>query len=205
MTTDSETTRLGPAQAADAAGVLARAFFEDPSWVWAVPDDTRRRRVQAWFFRAALRYGLRYGDVHVTADRVDGAALWLPPGSRLTALRLARVGLLAMPLRAGLSAFWRFTTMGSALEERHREDAPFPHWYLWLLGVEPSRQGRGVGSSLVRRVLGAADDEGIACYLDTTLERNLTFYRRLGFRVVHAGEFPGSGPPFWTLLREPAA
>lgn len=202
---DAGITRLAPAQVAVAADVLARAFSEDPSWAWAIPDGTKRSRVQAWFFRAAIRYGLRYGEVYVTSARVEGAALWLPPGSGLSSFRLMRAGLLPMPLKAGLSSFSRFITMGRTLEERHAQDAPLHHWHLWLLGVDPSRQGQGVGSALVRSVLTQADEEGIACYLDTTLERNLAFYRRHGFEVVHAGEFPRGGPPFWTLRREPGA
>jgi len=203
MIEDRAIVRLAPAQTVEAAAALARAFFEDPSWVWALPANDRRGRVQAWFFRAAVRYGLRYGEVHTT-ERAEGAAVWLPPGgTELRALRLMRVGLQLMPLKAGLSPFSRLVAMGSVLADRHRQDAPFEHWYLWLLGVDPPRQGQGLGSALVRPVLKRADGEGVRCYLDTTLERNLTFYRRHGFDVVHAGAFPKGGPRFWTLLREP--
>jgi ribosomal protein S18 acetylase RimI-like enzyme len=196
--------QLSPAQTADAADVLAQAFLEDPSWVWAIPDRTKRRRVQPWFFRAAIRYGLRYGEVHITSAPLKGAAIWLPPNrSALSPRRLMRAGLLPMPLKAGLSSFSRFIVMGRTLEERHRRDVSSPHWYLWLVGVNPAHQGQGVGSVLVRPVLTRADEEDVPCYLDTTLEPNLTFYRRLGFEVLHASRFPRGGPAFWTLLRRP--
>ena len=195
--------RLAPGQLSAAGASLARAFFEDPSWVWAVPDDAKRRQVLAWFFPAAARYGLLYGEVY-TDGQAAGAAIWLPPGrTALRASGLMRVGLLLLPLKAGLSAFSRFVTMGRVLDERHRQDVPPEHWYLWLLGVDPPRQGQGLGSALVQPILSRADSDGVSCYLDTTLERNLTFYQRHGFEIVFAGTFPKGGPRFWTLRREP--
>jgi GNAT superfamily N-acetyltransferase len=182
---------------------MARAFFDDPPWVWAIPDGEKRRRVLSWFLAAAVNYGLRYGRVY-TDEAAESGAIWLPPGDTdMPVLRLTRVGLMLMPLKAGRSSFSRLDAMGRALDERHKLDVQGDHWYLWLLGVDPPRQG--LGSRLVRPVLDQADAGGVACYLDTTLERNLTFYRRLGFEVVFSGQIPKGGPPFWTLRREPKA
>lgn len=203
MTITTAITTLSPARRPAVAAALARAFFEDPSWVWAIPDGDKRRRVQAWFFPAAVSYGLRFGRVY-TDEAAACGAIWLPPGDTdMPALRMMRVGLLLMPLKAGLSSFSRFVAMGGALDERHKQDVHGPHWYLWLLGVDPPRQGQGLGTRLVQPVLDQADADGVVCYLDTTLERNLSFYRRLGFEVVFAGQFPKGGPSFWTLRREP--
>jgi ribosomal protein S18 acetylase RimI-like enzyme len=187
----------------NSAGVLARAFFDDPAWLWAVPNDERRARVLPWFFRAAIRYGRLTGEVQVSA-RQDGAVILLPPDRpRLSSPRLMRVGLLQMPFRAGLGGFSRFLTMRRTLEERHDVDVGPRHWYVWLLGVDPPRQRQGVGSALLRPVCERADREHVPCYLDTTRERNLAFYRRHGFEVVYEGEVPRSGPHLWTLVRAP--
>lgn len=205
MTTATSILPLTRTQLPAAAAALASAFFEDPSWVWAIPDDAKRRSVQSWFFRVAVDYGLRYGEPY-TDEHAACGAIWLPPGATaMPPLRLMRVGLLLMPLKAGPSSFSRLVAMGRALDERHKQDVQGPHWYLWLLGVDPARQGHGLGSALVRPVLDRADAGGVVCYLDTTLERNLTFYRPLGFEVVFAGRFPKDGPAYWTLRREPGA
>ncbi len=189
--------------APDPGDVLARAFFDDPAWLWAVPDDERRARVLPWFFRAAIRYGRLYGDVPVSPQG-DAAAILLPPDRpRLSSPRLVRVGLIQMPFRAGPGGFSRFLTMWRTLEKRHDVDVGPRHWYVWLLGVDPLSQGRGVGSALLAAVCDRADQERLPCYLDTTKEGNLTFYRRHGFTVVYEGEFPRNGPHLWTLVRAP--
>lgn len=197
---------LVPARAGEAAAVLARAFSEDPAWVWALPDARRRERVLAWFFRAAIRYALRLGEVHATAGLPVGAAIVLPPARPLLDdLGLVRAGLWQMPLRAGPRGFARFVTQGRVLDERHARDVAPRHGYVWLLGVAEEQRGRGVGSALLRAVTARRDAEGVPTYLDTTNQRNLAFYARHGFAPVHEGVFPGGGCRYWTLLREPAA
>jgi GNAT superfamily N-acetyltransferase len=190
-------------RASDPADVLARAFFDDPIWIWAVPDGARRARVLPWFFRAAIRYGRLFGEVPVSPQQ-DAAMIVLPPGRpRLSWPRLVRVGLLQMPLRAGIAGYSRFITMWRTLEARHEQDVGPRHWYVWLLGVDPPRQGQGVGSALLGGLCERADRDRVPIYLDTTFERNLVFYGRLGFEVVYAGSFPRGGPNVWTLVRAP--
>jgi ribosomal protein S18 acetylase RimI-like enzyme len=184
-----------------ASDVLARAFLADPAWVWAIPDDARRARVLSWFFGAVVRYGHGVGEVRVSEPE-DGAVILLPPDKpRLDSPQLVRAGLWQMVFRAGPGGYSRFLTMRRVLEERHDVDVGPRHWYVWLLGVDPPRQGHGVGSALLASVCTDADRDGVPCYLDTTNERNLAFYRRHGFEVVYEGEFPRGGPHLWTLVR----
>ncbi len=204
MTANLDVTQLETSQVAESAAVLARAFLDDPAWLWAIPEDDSRAHVLPWFFGAATRYGLRFGEVRATGGNVEGAAILLPPKrARLHSLSLARTGLWLMPFKTGFGAFSRFLTMRRTLEERHKLDVPPHHWYVWLLGVDPPRQGQGVGSALLRSIIASADRDGVPCYLDTTRERNLNFYRRHGFEVVYEGDFPQGGPHLWTLQRGP--
>jgi len=77
-------------------------------------------------------------------------------------------------------------------------------WYLFLLGVEPSRQRRGLGGVLMRGVIERADVEQMACYLETESERNVAFYRKQGFDVIVNGEEAGTtGVRFWSFGRTP--
>ena len=77
-------------------------------------------------------------------------------------------------------------------------------WYLFILGVEPSVQRRGLGGALMRPVLERADIEQLVCYLETENERNVPFYLKHGFELVVNGEEAGhSGVRFWTFRRNP--
>ena len=203
MSTQNDTTMLAESQLDEVSNVLARAFFDDPMTVYMVPDEEKRHRHLPWFFRLAARYGHPYGESFTTPHNVEGAAIWLPPGDNITSLpRMIRLGFLATPLKFGLPAFMRIMKVTNHLEHLHKRDVPPEHWYLFVLGVEPERQGQGVGGRLIQPVLERADRDGLPCYLETAKERNVTFYGKHGFEVVAEGHV-GDSPPYWTMKRDP--
>ena len=76
---------------------------------------------------------------------------------------------------------------------RIREAAQFvPHWYLVAMGVDPARQGLGLGSLLLRRGLSRVDQEGVECHLFTEGSRNVSLYQRYGFEIAVEGDVPSS-------------
>jgi predicted N-acetyltransferase YhbS len=79
-----------------------------------------------------------------------------------------------------------------------------PHWYLAVRGVDPGRQGVGVGGTLLRAGLARCDRERLPVYLDTGKPENLEYYVRFGF-TVSADIFIVGGPTAWLLRREPVA
>jgi len=78
-----------------------------------------------------------------------------------------------------------------------------PHWYLASLGTAVELQGKGIGGALMRPVLTHCDAAGLPCYLESSKERNVPFYRRHGFEVVHEVKLPDDGPSIWTMWRDP--
>jgi ribosomal protein S18 acetylase RimI-like enzyme len=76
-----------------------------------------------------------------------------------------------------------------------------PHWHLEFLGVDPDRQGQGVGSQVLSFGLRRADEAGFACGLETSNERNLALYRRFGFEIRGEARPFRSGPPVWSMWR----
>jgi ribosomal protein S18 acetylase RimI-like enzyme len=180
--------------------VLAEAFHEDAMFRFIEPDPDRRRRVLPWFFGAALRLGRQSGRVDVHPDH--GAAIWLPPGrTSLGPIALARSGLALAPVRLGLPAFRRFTRLTSAFEAAGVQSHGDVYWHVFILGVAPGHQGQGVGGRLLEPVLALADTAGQDCYLETTEEHNLAFYRRHGFEIAITRQASDLLPESWTMLR----
>jgi GNAT superfamily N-acetyltransferase len=75
-----------------------------------------------------------------------------------------------------------------------------PHFYLAVLGTDPSRQGHGIGSALLQPVLDLCDRDGVPVYLESSKESNVAFYARHGFRVTAEVRLP-KGPPMWPMWR----
>jgi len=79
-----------------------------------------------------------------------------------------------------------------------------PHYYLLAIGVDPDRQGHGVGSSLLAPMAERCDREHIGAYLESSKERDVPLYERFGFKVREVVELPGGGPRIWPMWRDPS-
>jgi GNAT superfamily N-acetyltransferase len=189
-------------QARATSHAMARAFDDDPWFRWLLPDPPRRYRALRRFFAATVTDCRAHGRVDIAED--DGllvaAAAWLPPKAYPpSAARQARQTLAvvasvpAFPTRAAIGM--RVLTL---LQKKHPKEE---HWYLALLGTDPSRWRRGIGSRLLEPVLARADGDGLPCYLETQAERNLAFYGKHGFDVTEELRVPGCPLPLWTMWR----
>ena len=190
------------------AAMLARAFHDDPVTTWFMRSEARRPKYAARFFAWQLHRLLGQEQVHVadaghTPPRAAGpsaAAIWALPGqwreSNWQALRLF------VSLVPALLAHLPAATRGvEQVEKRH---PPEPHLYLAVLGTDPSAQGRGLGSAVLRPGLELCDREGLPAYLESSKARNVEFYGRFGFRVTGEVRMPGDGPTVWLMWRDPS-
>ena len=193
---------LDPTRRDEAIAATSRAFWPDPLFGWFARNEVQEHRMLPIFLGALLRDSLSHGEVWASTidDRVVGAASWLPPSALpRSRTREARVVLACMRAlttcrnrRTGLRLFGK-------VEAAHPSE---PHWYLALLGVDPSRQRRGLGTALVRPVLDRCDRELQAAYLETQKHENLAYYERLGFHVLDEIT-AGDSPPVWLMWRDP--
>ena len=187
-----------------AAETLARAFHDDPLMVYAIPDPAERTRLLPEVYARMIRFGSLEGEVHVTASAVEGVAVWLPPNAKWTRKNIEASGMHQLATLIGDDAYQRYREVVGREWQARERDMTGPCWYLFLVGVEPSRQRSGLGGALIRPVLERADIEQLACYLETENQRNVAFYLKQGFEMIVNGKEAGtSGVRFWTFRRTP--
>src|ERR1700722_12278585 len=183
------------------AAQLARTFFDDPVASHIFRNEARREAGLRAFFRTQIRADyLPFGGCYTT-EGYNGSAIWAPAGKPMQTGLSGMLALLpVLPyVASNLGTTLRLLTL---METRHPRQ---PHWYLATLGTAVEQQGKGVGSALMRPVLEHCDAEGLPCYLESSKERNVPFYRRHGFEVVEEVSLPDDGPMLWTMWREPTA
>jgi ribosomal protein S18 acetylase RimI-like enzyme len=196
--------RLTDSQIPGAAATLARAFHDDPLMTYAIPDAAERVRLLPDMYARMIRFGTLAGEVYVTAGALEGVALWLPPHAKWTRENIEASGMHETPNLIGNDAYQRYREVVGREWQARERDMPIACWYLFLLGVEPDSQRRGLGGALMRPVIERADEEHVACYLETENQRNVAFYLKQGFDVIVNGEEAGaSGVRFWTFRRVP--
>ena len=200
---DTSAVLLASSQAEQGAELLARVFQHDPMIQYLLAEKATMLDKAVRLYRAAIRMGLLYGEVYTT-PAMDGVAIWVSPGKTDFSFgQMLRSGFLMAVLSMGLAPLGRFMGSANYVLTFEKQVITRPRWLLLFLGVEPSRQGKGLGGVLMEPVLARADAEGVPCYLESSNERNLTFYERYGFEVAAQGQIPKGGPPMWFMLREP--
>lgn len=177
--------------------MLTRAFADDPLYHWLLRRESTRERYASRFFAWQLRRLLPQGQVTMTTDGA-AVALWALPGRwRETAREALRLFVAIVP---AMVTYMPSVVRGlNQADHRHPTE---PHLYLALLGCDPPAQGEGRGSAALTPGLALADRDGLPAYLETSIERNVGFYARFGFRVVDQVRMPGDGPQLWMMWRE---
>ncbi|MCV7210286.1 GNAT family N-acetyltransferase [Mycolicibacterium canariasense] len=196
---------------------------------WMLPDPVARRRKLHRVFAALTRHHhLSRGGVEVASavptsgvksavptigvtsavptsgvtsavPSIGACALWDPPGrwqhTTVEELRAAPGLLLTFgrTLRRGQQV--------SELMKRHHPEEP--HWYLAVIGSDPTVRGSGQGQALMRSRLDRCDAEHAPAYLESSNPANIGYYQRFGFEVTGEITLPDGGPSLWPMWRQP--
>jgi GNAT superfamily N-acetyltransferase len=189
-------TTMQTATQADEAGaisVVVLAFGADPVTRWTWPDPAKYLAHFPAFVKAFGGKAFTHGGAYL-ADGHAGAALWLPPGIGPDEDALGT--LLERTAPAAIQG-----DISALLEQMGRYHPSEPHWYLPLIGVDPSRQNQGYGSALMRHALAACDRDGRPAYLESTNPKNIPLYERHGFELLGTIQ-AGTSPRLFPMLRK---
>eukprot|EP00038_Savillea_parva_P003509 m.126743 g.126743 ORF g.126743 m.126743 type:complete len:232 (-) comp11195_c1_seq1:5105-5800(-) len=193
-----------------AARMTAAAFADSPVYAWILrskpllPFSSAAESVEVLQWLLVRNFKLR---LHLGAGRLgkqDGAAVCfylLEPPEAMAPLSLGTMlwaGLWQVPFRFGYQATRRLLAAMDWYEETTAQVAAraFPDGVpkqpickLERMSVTPGLQGSGIGTYCLQKGLDEAAARGEAVLLTTQEERNVTFYKRLGFRVIEELDF----------------
>ncbi|MFN8573460.1 MAG: GNAT family N-acetyltransferase [Gemmatimonadaceae bacterium] len=185
-----------------AARALAASFVGNPFYealVAGCAEQDREGRLVEYFL-ASMDEGEAHGRVHVTDPPDGGAAIWhapLPAPPAATATKHARLAA-ALPARG----YDSYCAIGASMAA-FTSDLIAPNtWYLSILGVNPARQGSGVGTQLVRQMLDELDGLGVPSFLETFTTEAVRWYERLGYRSIGDTVEPTLNRRYWVMRRD---
>lgn len=174
--------------------VITLAFATDPIARWVYPNSQQYLEYFPNFIRL---FGGKAFETETAyyINSFSAAALWLAPG--VSADEEALVALIqntvAKDLQDDVFAF---------IEQMDKFHPKEPHWYLPMIGVDPTQQNKGYGAMLMKHALAVCDREGLSAYLESSNPRNITLYLRHGFEIVGTIQ-AGSSPVMFPMRREP--
>lgn len=184
--------KLDPSQLEAASNALMMGFSSDPFQRWLMPDPTiYYKNFKKWTVNTCKQSFLEEG---VFGDENNyGTAVWFPPGYDIDFTNISET-FKDIPKDRIEEAFKMFEELG----ENRLNDA----WYLEYLAVDPSKQGSGLGSLILKESLKVIDELGEAAYLESSNPKNMSLYERFGFRFLKKIQV-GSSPQLNTMFRQP--
>jgi ribosomal protein S18 acetylase RimI-like enzyme len=173
---------------------LIRANWEDPTARWVWPDSQQFHTHFPNFVRAFGGKAFTHGSAYYV-DGYIGAALWLPPDVHPDENALITLVQQTVSVQIQKDFF-------AVLEQMSRYHPSEPHWYLPLMGVDPSQQGKGFGSALLQHTLIQFDCDNKLAYLESSNPRNIPLYKQHGFELLGTIQ-SGTSPSIAPMLRNP--
>ena len=177
---------------------LAAAFDDDPLVNYMLrQDDKRLDGLRQAYRELILPAYVPQGESYMASDE-SGVALWSPPPGKhvTTDGEWATMRPLMRSISGRRAA--RFERVVRFMEERHPDEH---HAYLFVIGVHPRNQGKGIGSALLQRMTERLDRDGTPAYLESTKEINVPLYERHGFQVMDMLRPERGAPPYWRMWR----
>ncbi len=195
---------IARAEVEDVGAMLGRAFVDNPGYraiLSFLSDDARLRaveRVKRGFTRAAVDH--QVAEAIHRDGRIAGASLVCDPGQYPPTIR-AKLRQASGCALLGPRAIRNFLLVDSLMSRRHLAE---PHFYLFVLGVEPAWQGRGLGKRLLHRLSARADAAGLPCFLETDKETSVRLYESVGYEIVGEEKIAKlNDARFWFMKRSP--
>jgi GNAT superfamily N-acetyltransferase len=183
--------------------MLCAAMRDDPLHRYFYAGLQDHDRLSLPLFRLIVQYGIRQGNLLATSTGLEGLAYWQTPHDAwLVGIPQVVLEGLRLLKACGLPRLARMAKASRAALRLRRRLAPFPHWYLGLLAVDPRHQGEGYASALLRPVLARLRDQRLPCYLETHRQENVEMYEHFGFLVLEALELPATHVRQWCMLKE---
>jgi ribosomal protein S18 acetylase RimI-like enzyme len=184
---------VAPSEADQAVGTVVLAFSADPIARWFYPDPHQYLLHLPSFVRAFAGKAFAHNSAYYI-DGYLGAALWLPPDVHADEDALVALLERSIPEEKQQEIF-------AFVEQMDNSHPSEPHWYLPMIGVDPTKQGNGCGSALLEHALERCD-EGQLAYLEASSSKSIPLYQRHGFELRDTIQV-GSSPPLFPMLRRP--
>jgi ribosomal protein S18 acetylase RimI-like enzyme len=161
--------------------ILASSFDKNKSINYIIKQDKKRvqriRNVMEYCFDICYLFG----NIFLSDDK-KSCALILLPEKKETNLKSILLNLKLIFFSIGLANLRRVLKRESEIKKFQLKE---PMYYLWFIGVHPTEQNKGFGSSLLAEVIKDAGSKQRIICLETSTVKNISWYKKFGFSIYH--------------------
>jgi ribosomal protein S18 acetylase RimI-like enzyme len=158
--------------------ILLVSFKNDPHVNWLLEESRNQRKLNI-LIQYVVDQTLRKGEIYLS-DSNDAVALWDFERNEKMSLRYIYRNL-AFLMQIGIKPVMRILKSEGIV---HKKFIRFPRFcHLYMIGVLPEAQGRGLASALMNPIIQRMKELSIPLFLETANPRNVGIYKKKGFSV----------------------
>jgi len=166
--------------------ILVKAFANNRSVNYLIKQDRHKEKRLIALLDYSFEYCMLFGDVFLSPSK-DACALIVYPEKVRFSLKSSLLSYKLIKNCIGLNNIKKALSRESVIKKIHKDHSVA--CYLWFIGVDPSVQREGKGSALLEELIGYVDKFYRNIFLETSVETNLTWYRKFGFAIYHRLDF----------------
>jgi ribosomal protein S18 acetylase RimI-like enzyme len=165
--------------------ILSECFDGNKTVNYIVKQDEKRKERVRELIDYSFDACVESGQIYLTNDQ-NAVIICSLSVDKLPILEEAFLTLKFVFKVVGLDGISRILKREKYISSFHPQDEEFI--YIWFIGVKNGDQGKGLGSSLLEEVIEVSEQKKTPIYLETSIERNLSFYQKFGFEIHHIAE-----------------
>jgi ribosomal protein S18 acetylase RimI-like enzyme len=162
--------------------ILSRSFQDNKSVNYIVRQDHKRCTRLDKLMEYSFLTCMDFGEVFLSHDRLCCALVLFPERKRTTFTTIWRDISLVFSV-SGLSALSKVLKRESLIKKHYPSDREL--YYIWFVGCIPESQGKGHGTQMMEFLFSDAQQTNRPIYLETSVQRNVSWYTRLGLQLYH--------------------
>ena len=159
--------------------ILARFFENNKSVTEIVKQDHKKGERIRVLMEYAFEKCYKFGEVWLLNNR-KGCALVLYPHMEMIFIKSLWMDIKLIYMAVGIRNIKKAIKRNKAIKKRRQY---VDMAYLWFIGVDPLVRHIGLGNSLMEHVIQYSNDKILPIYLETSVDKNVSWYEKYGFQV----------------------
>jgi ribosomal protein S18 acetylase RimI-like enzyme len=171
--------------------ILSKSFIHDPHLNWLIEESKNKNKLK-YILEYVFSESFDRGEIYISNDS-NAAVLWNTEKKATFSFEFIKRNLLFL-FRVGLKSTIRALQTDKIIYNLYPTNTPYRQ--LYLIGVLPEGQGKGLASTLMNPMIEAMDKEAIPIHLETANRRNVEIYKKKGFSVFNTMQL-GNNTLYW--------
>ncbi|NRF27509.1 GNAT family N-acetyltransferase [Vibrio coralliilyticus] len=184
---------------------LYEALKDDPFYKAierSMDDREHARQKMLKYFDYSIYESQKYGEILIPEGNAYGVSVWNKPITDDVEAQRSKEKQAFLLLELGENALVTYNKIVNFMSDKAKPIICSKAWYLSIVGILPTHQGKGLGSHLISPVLSQTDQLGIPTYLETFTPRTKNFYRHLGYSEIGVFFEPTMQAEYTIMMRE---